>query len=312
MNNDINIIKKKIFKWYFIMFFYADNMMKFAFSEEFNDEEYEKGYSIMGIGFDSTTSYKSGARYGPKAVREASYNFEQYNIRFDTSLTTPSYDIGDVQVIYGNYQETHNMICDTVHELLDKNLTPITIGGEHTVTYSILSTLHDNNPESFKDLVVIHLDAHFDMRDDYLGQKYSHASVLRRVHELNPKEIIQIGIRSAEYEEHEYVKAHDDITYFSSHQLQQDPEGLFDKLNDISSPVYITVDIDVLDPAYAPSVGTPAPCGLTPMMLEDIIYVLSSKDVRGLDVVEVASDVIGDVTSVNAAKVIYDFLSLQD
>lgn len=311
MNNDINIIIKKIFKWYFIMFFYADNMMKFAFSEEFNDEEYEKGYSIMGVGFDSTTSYKSGARYGPKAVREASYNFEQYNLRFDTSVTTVSYDIGDVQVIPGNYQETGNMIYDTVNELLDKNLTPITIGGEHTVTYGILKSLHDYDPEAFSNMVVVHLDAHFDMRDEYLGEKYSHASVLRRVHELNPKEIIQIGIRSAEYEEHEYVKAHDNITYFSSHQLRQDPKGLFDKLKAINSPVYITVDIDVLDPAYAPSVGTPAPCGLTPMMLEDIIYALSNKDVRGLDVVEVASNEIGDVTSVNAAKVIYDFLSLQ-
>ncbi|MBR3212945.1 MAG: agmatinase, partial [Methanosphaera sp.] len=211
----------------------------------------------------------------------------------------------------GNYQETGNMIYDTVNELLDKNLTPITIGGEHTVTYGILKSLHDYDPEAFSNMVVVHLDAHFDMRDEYLGEKYSHASVLRRVHELNPKEIIQIGIRSAEYEEYEYVKSHDTITYFSSHQLRQDPKVLFDKLKAINSPVYITVDIDVLDPAYAPSVGTPAPCGLTPMMLEDIIYALSNKDVRGLDVVEVASDTIGDSTSINAAKVIYDFLSLQ-
>ncbi|RAP51347.1 MAG: agmatinase [Methanosphaera sp. SHI613] len=294
------------------MFFYADNMMKFAFSEEFDDEEYESTYSLMGIAFDSTTSYRPGARNGPKAVREASYNFEQYNLRFDTSLTTTSYDIGDIQVVPGNYIETDMMIYDTVNELLDKNLTPITIGGEHTVTCSILRALHDYDPESFKDLTVVHLDAHFDMRDEYLGEKYSHASVLRRVHELNPKEIIQIGIRSAEYEEHEYVKEHDDITYFSSFELQRDSTGLFDKLNNIDSPVYITVDIDVLDPAYAPSVGTPAPCGLTPMMLEDIICSLASKDVRGLDVVEVASDTIGDSTSINAAKVIYDFLSLQN
>jgi agmatinase len=266
----------------------------------------------MGIAFDSTTSYRPGARNGPKAVREASYNFEQYNLRFDTSLTTTSYDIGDIQVVPGNYIETDMMIYDTVNELLDKNLTPITIGGEHTVTCSILRALHDYGPESFKDLTVVHLDAHFDMRDEYLGEKYSHASVLRRVHELNPKEIIQIGIRSAEYEEHEYVKEHDDITYFSSFELQRDSTGLFDKLNNIDSPVYITVDIDVLDPAYAPSVGTPAPCGLTPMMLEDIICSLASKDVRGLDVVEVASDTIGDSTSINAAKVIYDFLSLQN
>ncbi|RAP54164.1 MAG: agmatinase [Methanosphaera sp. rholeuAM130] len=294
------------------MFFYADNMMKFAFCEEFNDDEYDEGYSIMGVGFDSTTSYKSGARYGPKAVREASYNFEQYNLRFDTSVTATSYDIGDVQAVPGNYQETDKMIYNTVNELLEMNLTPITIGGEHTITYGILRALHDYDPDLFENLVVVHLDAHFDMRDEYLGEKCSHASVLRRVHELNPKEIIQIGIRSAEYEEHEYVKACDDITYFSSHQLQKDSGELFDKLNDINSPVYITVDIDVLDPSYAPSVGTPASCGLTPMMLEDIIYVLSSKDVCGLDVVEVASDRVGDLTSVNAAKVIYDFLSLQD
>lgn len=293
------------------MFFYAENMMKFAFSEEFDDDVYEEGYAILGVGFDSTTSYRPGARNGPRAVREASYNFEQYNLRFGTTLTTTSYDIGDVQVNPGNFQTTGMMITDTVNDLLEKNLTPIMIGGEHTVTYSVIKALHDFDVESFSDLVVVHLDAHFDMRDDYLGEKYSHASVLRRVHELNPKEIIQIGIRSAEYEEHEYVKEHDDISYFSSYQLQQDSNKLFEKLNQINAPVYITIDIDVLDPAYAPSVGTPAPCGLTPMMVEDIIYTLSHKNVVGLDVVEVASDKIGDQTSINAAKIIYDFLSLQ-
>ena len=294
------------------MFFYADNMMKFAFSQEFNDEEYEEAYCIVGVPFDSTTSYRPGARNGPRAVREASYNFEQYNLRFDTSLTATSYDIGDIQVNPGNYESTAMMIHHTLGELLEKNLTPITIGGEHTITYGILRALHDNAPDIFEDMVVVHLDAHFDMRDEYQGEKCSHASVLRRVHELNPKEIIQIGIRSAEYEEHEYVKSHDDITYFSSYQLQQDTGNLFDMLKRINSPVYITVDVDVLDPAYAPSVGTPAPCGLTPMTLEEIMSILSSKDVRGLDVVEVASDRIGDSTSINAAKVIYDFLSLQD
>lgn len=293
------------------MFLYADNMMKFAFSQEFNQDEYDEGYAIMGVPFDSTTSYRPGARYGPKAVREASYNFEQYNLRFNQELTVPNYDIGDVQVNNGNYQKTDMMIYDTVFDLLDKNLTPITIGGEHTVTNGVVRAIHDYDTDVFEEMVVVHLDAHFDMRDEYLGEKYSHASVLRRVHELNPAEIVQVGIRSAEYEEHEYVKENDDISYYTSQQLQKNNKDLFNKLKKIKSPVYITIDIDVLDPAYAPSVGTPASCGITPFLIEDIIEYLSDKNVLGLDVVEVASDRIGDVTSINAAKIIYDFLTLQ-
>lgn len=293
------------------MFFYTDNMMKFAFSQELTDD-YEEGYAIMGVGFDSTTSYKSGARHGPQAVREASYNFELYNLIFDTQLTVNNYDIGDVQVNNGNYLATNDMIKDTVKSVLEMNLKPIIIGGEHTVTNGAIDALYEFDENLFHDMTVVHFDAHLDMRDDYLGEKYSHATVLRRVHEKNPKEIIQIGIRSAEYEEHEYVKKQDNISYYTSYHVQDNKEEILDKISRIEGPVYFTVDIDVLDPAYAPSVGTPSPCGLTPRDLEDFIKVLSKKDVVGLDVVEVSSDSIGDITSINAAKVIYDYLSLQE
>ena len=293
------------------MFFYADNMAKYAFSSQLTDDV-DEGYAIMGIPFDSTTSYKSGARYGPNAVREASYNFEVYNLRFDRQLTTPNYDIGDVQVNYGNYQQTNLMIKDTVRTVLEMGLTPIAIGGEHTITNGVVGAIRDYDEDLFSDMTIIHFDAHFDMRDEYLGEKYSHASVLRRIHELNPKEIIQLGIRSAEYEEHEYVKQQENITYYTSYQIQDNKEEILKQIKKIKSPIYITVDIDVLDPAYAPSVGTPASCGITPRDLEDFMQVLSQKNTIGLDVVEVSSDTIGDSTSINAAKVIYDYLCLQN
>jgi agmatinase len=149
------------------------------------------------------------------------------------------------------------------------------------------------------------------MRDTYLDEKYSHATVLRRIHELKPKEIIQLGIRSAELEEFDYVKKHDDITYFTNYDIKNNIENVLDYLRKIESPIYITVDIDVLDPSYAPSVGTPAPCGITPFDLEEIIGILSLKESIGLDVVEVSADTIGDSTSINAAQVIYDYLCLK-
>ena len=293
-----------------IMFLYTENMMKFAFSTEFT-EEAEEGHVIMGVPFDSTTSYKSGSRYGPKAVREASYNFESYNINLDETLTVNTYDIGDVNTTPGNYQKTHEMIKDTIKTIQDMNLKPITIGGEHTISIGVLEAIHEQNEELYHNMTIVHLDAHLDMRDEYLGEKYSHATVLRRAHQLKPKQIIQLGIRSAQKEEYEYTKQHDNIQIFTSRQIKEEKTKILEELEKINTPIYITVDIDVLDPSYAPSVGTPSPCGITPFDLEDIIQTVAKKETIGLDVVEVSSDTIGDVTSVNASKVIYDYLCLQ-
>ena len=294
------------------MFFYTDNMMKYAFSDNLTNEEDLSGYAIMGVPFDSTTSYKSGSRYGPKAVREASYNFESYNLRFNTSLTVDNYDIGDINVATGNYEKTNIMIEDTILSLFEIGLRPIVIGGEHTISFGVLKAIHDYDEEYFHNMTVIHFDAHFDMRDEYLGEKYSHASVLRRIHELNPKEIVQIGIRSAEFDEYQYVKKQDNITFFTNQDIIKNKKQVLNYLENINTPLYISVDIDVLDPSYAPSVGTPAPCGITPIDLEDMMGILSVKDTVGLDVVEVSSDNIGDSTSINSAKVIYDFLCLKE
>lgn len=294
------------------MFFYTENMMKFAFSTEIpDDNNFESGFAIMGVPFDSTTSYKSGSRYGPKTVREASYNFESYNLHFNKTLSVKNYDIGDVNVTMGNYENTNLMLKDTVLSVLSMGLKPIVIGGEHTITNGVIQAIYEYDEDYFHNMTIIHLDAHFDMRDTYLGEKYSHATVLRRIHELKPKEIIQLGIRSAQKEEFEYIKKQENITYYTNYDVKYNKNEVLKYLEKINSPIYITVDIDVLDPSYAPSVGTPAPCGINPFDIQEIMGVLSKKETIGLDVVEVSSDTIGDSTSINAAQVIYDYLCLK-
>ena len=288
------------------MLFYTQSPLQFAFSrelEEFDQLESSKKFGIIGVPFDSTSTYKSGARFGPMAVREASYNFERYNMILDKNLDANVFDFGDVEVIHGNFEKTSKNIEFTVSELLEMDVTPVTIGGEHTVSYSVLKAL------DVEDITIIHFDAHTDLREEYMGEKYSHAAVMRRIFDLNPEKIIQIGVRSCS--EDEITFAHENqITQFTSHEVKENIEKIKEAIKAIEGKVYVSVDIDVLDPAYAPHVGTPSPCGLNPFELESLIYSLKGKEVVGFDLVEVSSTEFGDITSINGAKAIYDFLCL--
>lgn len=289
------------------MLFYTESPLQFAFSKLGNDDELAddtKKFGFIGVPFDSTSTYKPGARFGPRAVREASYNFERYNLVLDKSLDVPLFDFGDIEVIQGNFKKTSSLIQFTIKELLEKNITPITVGGEHTISSGILKALDVENA------TIIHFDAHMDLRDEYMDEKYSHATAMRRVFDLNPKDMIQVGIRSCSKDEISFAKENN-ITYFMPHEVNKNIELVKNTIKDIEGPLYVTVDIDVLDPAYAPSVGTPAPCGLNPFQLESLIHCLKDKEVIGFDLVEVSSTEIGDITSINSAKVIYDFLAVQ-
>ena len=167
--------------------------------------------------------------------------------------------------------------------------------------------------KDLSDVTVIHLDAHRDIIDEYIGEKDSHATIMRRVHDLNPKELIQIGIRSFSLEEKEFVEAQENISSFLAKDLFDDFDVLLDKLDSIEGKVYISIDMDVIDPAFAPSVGNPTPNGLHPIDVENIFESLSNNekiDLIGFDLVEVASDKLGDITAVLAAKMVYDFLTL--
>ena len=176
---------------------------KFAFSTDTDFNNIKKdSYGIIGVPFDSTTSYHSGSRLGPIVVREASYGFENYNINFNTSIDAEFYDFGDVNVVPGNCKATCEIVEDTVNELFDLGVRPITIGGEHSASIGVIKALS----EKYDKLTVVHLDAHRDLAFDFIGEKYSHATVMRRAHEFGA-DLVQIGIRSSSNEEEEFVKS---------------------------------------------------------------------------------------------------------
>lgn len=292
------------------MLFYTQNPLQFSFSKIMDNAELSnlnkkaKNFGIIGIPFDSTSTYNPGARFGPRAIREASYNFERYNMVLNKTLDVPIFDFGDIEVIQGNFSKTCKITAETVSELLDMSITPIAIGGEHTISYGVLKAMDIQNT------TIIHFDAHMDLRDDYMGEKFSHAAVMRRIFDLNPKEVIQIGVRSCSKEEMLFAKENN-ITYFMAYDVNRDLKRIQKVIKDIKGPIYVSIDIDVLDPAFAPSVGTPTPCGLNPFQLESLIHCLNGKEVVGLDLVELSSTEIGDITSINGAKTIYDFLCTQ-
>ncbi len=298
------------------MLFYTENVSKFAFSMESIDidvesfdTDYHEKFGILGVPFDGTASYKPGARFGPRSVREASYNFEKYNLILDKNISAEVYDFGDLEVVYGNFKKTCSNLKTTISEIIDMDMVPIIIGGDHSISYCVLKAVDENGKLDFNDLTILHFDAHMDLRDSYLGERYSHATVMRRIYDLNPKNVIQIGVRSASQDEIDFAREKNLKTYRSC-DVDEKLSEIIACIKKIQGPIYLSFDIDVLDPAYAPSVGTPSSCGLNPKNIEKLIYSLKGKEIIGFDMVEVSSTEIGDITSLNAAKIIYDVLCL--
>ena len=286
------------------MLFNTYEPWKFAFSKDCENLK-ENSFGIIGVPFDSTTSYHSGARLGPVVVREASFGFEKYNTVFNKDLTAAFYDFGDVNVVPGNCFETCAIVEETVRELTDLNIRPIIIGGEHSASIGAIKVL----AQKYDKLTVIHLDAHRDLAFEFIGEKYSHATVMRRAHEMGV-DLVQIGIRSASHEEEEYVKSTYNIQTFKTRDVHKHMDAIEYYLTNIDGPIYISIDMDVMNPAIAPNVGNPTPGGLFVSEIETILETLCRKNVIGFDVVETASDRLGDPTAVVAAKIVYDFLTL--
>jgi agmatinase len=288
------------------MYLYTENPLKFAFSQDFDDSFLTDSpcFGILGVPFDSTTTYQPGARFGPLFVREASYNFEKYNLFSNKLFDANVCDIGNLEVIPGNFQKTCSHLESVISSMYGDGLIPLTIGGEHSISYGVVNALN------LQDVTILHFDAHMDLRDDYMGEKYSHATVMRRIYDNNPSKIIQMGIRSSSQVEIDFARENS-IDYYTPQEIKDDLSKMEKIIGQIDGPIYVTVDMDVMDPAYAPSVGTPTPCGISPQELEKLIFQLNGKDVIGFDVVEVSSKSIGDITSVNAAKILLDFLFQQ-
>jgi agmatinase len=271
--------------------------------------------SVIGIPFDSTVSYKPGTRFAPDHIRIASRNIELYSIRNQIDVEEHGiYDEGDIAVVHGDVYQTLDRVEKIVREFSSEDRFFIYVGGEHTITQGIIKGLMR------KDLGVLVFDAHLDFRDEYLGLRYSHASVMRRVSELlGGGALFYIGVRAFSREElKEISKAgHEYITTVSLRRI-----GLREVIkrvlrwSDRYKHIYISLDIDVIDPSMAPGVGTPEPDGLTSWELFDLLNEVIDERVVSMDLVEVNPlNDPSEITSTLAAKIIVEatakYLSLR-
>lgn len=259
---------------------------------------------MVGLPYDGTCSYRPGTRFGPAAIREASWGLETYSPYQDKDLeSVPFYDAGDLEFPFGNREETLSRIHHAATEVLAADKRWLGIGGEHLVTYPVIQAY----VEKYPDLAILHFDAHADLREDYLGETLSHATVLRRCVELiSPDRLVQVGIRSAPAEEFAWMHQHDTLVK----SLADFPQAL-QRL--AGKPVFLTIDLDVLDPSVLPGTGTPEPGGLQFSELLDWLLACRELHLVGADVVELSPhyDASGVSTAV-ATKVIREVLLLND
>ncbi len=235
---------------------------------------------IFGAPFDSTTSYRPGTRFASKAIRSESYGLETYSPYQDKDLVDYNiFDAGDLELPFGNTERVLDEISDITKTILDGNKLPLMVGGEHLVTLGAFREIFKKYP----DVHVIHLDAHTDLREDYLGEPLSHATVIRRVADLvGDNKIFQFGIRSGEKSEFEYSKNHQYINKFNLNTFNEIVEKLKGK------PVYFTLDLDVLDPSTFPGTGTPEAGGVSFNELLSAIMELSKLNIVGVDMNELS------------------------
>ena len=247
------------------------------------DAAYEAAKTVLfGAPFDSTTSFRPGARFGSAAIRHESFGLETYSPYQDRDLEDISvFDAGDLELCFGSAEAALKDIEDRAREILRDGKLPFLIGGEHLVTLGAVRAA----AEKYPDLHIIHFDAHADLRNDYLGAGLSHACVIRRCHDLTGDgRIHQFCIRSGERAEFEFAKAHTDMHKFDFSGLEE----LAGRLARDNTPVYLTVDLDCLDPSGFCGTGTPEAGGVTFLQLLGAILTVAKTNIIGADVNELA------------------------
>ena len=247
------------------------------------DADYDQAKLVIyGAPYDSTTSFRPGARFGPAAIRHESFGLETYSPYQDRDLTDCQvFDSGDLELSFGSPRAPLDDIRARAEEILADGKFPLLVGGEHLVTLGAVEAVFARHP----DLEIIHFDAHADLRQDYLGVTLSHACVLRRCHDLvGDGKIHQFCIRSGDREEFRFAREHTDLHPFDFEGLEE----LTDRLAKAGTPVYFTIDLDCLDPSVFPGTGTPEAGGVTFPQLLNAICLVSRTHLVGADVNELA------------------------
>lgn len=275
-------------------------------------------FIVAGIPFDTGCSYGIGARFGPQAIREASTILKPYNPVLGVNIFDylSGVDYGDISTVPGFIEETYAAIEKELQPVFKKNVIPLCLGGDHSITLAELrAAAACRGP-----VAIIHFDSHSDTGDDYFGQPYNHGTFFRRVIEENlilPSHSIQVGLRGPLYDpdQLQYVQK-SGVTTLSNWEIRKIgiPATIAKIQNCVrGKPVFVTFDIDFLDAAYAPGTGTPEICGFSTWEAQQLVLEgLRGFNFVGFDLVEVlpASDSPGKITAFAAAGIVYDFISL--
>ncbi len=263
---------------------------------------------VVPVPYDATASYGSGTRYGPSAIIEASSQLELYDIELgkNTCDSLPVYTMDELAISKGSPEKTLETVKQAVGRIRELGKRPVVLGGEHSITSGAVAGLGEK-------VSVLQIDAHADLRDSYEGTKYSHASVMRRIHEMSD-EVVQVGIRSMSDEEAEFAKEKKVDIFYADQLIQNKENGRISKgdiekiASKLTGNLYVTVDVDGFDPSVVPGTGTPEPGGLLWHDVLDIMRAVSSKNVVGFDIVEVLPSPPFRTSEFLAAKLAYKMM----
>lgn len=271
------------------------------------DESWDVAEIIfLGAPLKSPNSPNVGVTKSPEGIRRASLELESFLPTSGIEIFE-EISVGDIGNISNslNFKKSREKIMEITEKIIEKGKIPALLGGEHLV--SELAVANMNNP------FILFLDAHRDLRETYRNEKISHATIARRMLDLVPSErLIQVGVRSCSKKEEEF-SSRENIPTFAAREVINNPSNVLREINDLidDNPVYLSIDLDVLDPAFAPAVTTPAPGGLSSLDLLDLLRGFRKLDIQGFDLVELDSNQVGKKnTSIVAAKVIYEILGV--
>ncbi len=269
-----------------------------GYSRAFEDSE----FIIVGVPYDLTSTYRASSRFAPAAIREASLNIESYSWRAGVDADElPIGDLGDLDIV-ADFGETVQRLSKIVSEVLGEGKRIALLGGEHSIAYAPLKSLPSGT-------AAVVADAHLDARDEYLGSKWSHATFMRRLLEEEVAEkVVFVGVRAVSKEELDFVKNNRVCELIDALSILRGRTSLIDEVSRITrgfSKVYLSIDLDVFDPSYAPGVANPEPEGLSPTHIIDLVHAIGSRLI-GVDVVECAPSFDNGVTSILAAKLVYE------
>jgi len=256
---------------------------------------------ILGCPYDGSASFRPGARFGPSAIRRASWGIETFSPYFQRDLSQCSiHDMGDLELPLGEKKISLGLIRKALGKILSGRKLPIILGGDHLITLPIIEEILPLYPQ----LYIIHIDAHTDLREEYLGEFLSHCTVMRRLIErLGEGRLFQIGIRSGTEDEFKLARKIKSI-------ISLEPASLNSMIRRLrNKPVYITLDLDVIDPSLLPGVGTPEPGGFTFQEFISLLKKLQTLHVIGFDIVELTPDYDPtQVSSITASVILREMI----